>query len=203
MQVTQFSTAFILGFVSGITPGVVITCIFSQILRHGLKECLSFIMIALVSELLLAFCAYSIISHFHLDESSFKIISVVGAGILLVIARKMWCSKPLIVDAKKDAGINKSSLVLVVFTNSTMWLFWLSVCSPLALTISEKISLGWLWFILVFHLGWLIACLFLSIVFHFFRPILLNPKITAGVYKIFSLLFVYLAARLLYIAIKT
>ena len=82
--------AFILGLIGGAIPGPVLTAIFTEILQRGFLKSLKIVFQAMLTESIVAFICLIVFSTINFPESIFRLLSVVGALILLWIASSIW-----------------------------------------------------------------------------------------------------------------
>lgn len=192
----QLYNALLLGLISGLTPGQVITWIFANILRYGVKKSWIFIFIAFISECLLATSAYLMLNHLQISNKEVGFISIIGGFVLLYMARKMWKINYTSFTQKNTLVNYPLNIFFIVFFNGIMWLFWITVCAPKAIQLEHILNYGDIFFIATFQAGWLFACFILISIFSVFRPLLVNPNILPIIYKVFAFMFVYFALHL-------
>ena len=183
--------AVMLGLIGGVIPGPVITAIFTEILQSGYSKSLRIIMIALVTETVVALLSLILFSALGLPESFFHGLSLLGAVILIWIARSIWKVQSL--DTGKTVHFNIWKIILMILSNGVLWTYWITICIPKAILLNDQITLGAYLFMGLVQLGWLISTLLVAYIFSRFRKVLSRPKIMPVLFKIFALAFIYFA----------
>jgi threonine/homoserine/homoserine lactone efflux protein len=183
--------AVLLGLIGGVIPGPVITAIFTEVLQSGFSKSLRIILIAMVTETAVALLSLILFSALGLPESFFHGLSLLGAVILLWIARSIWKVQSL--DSGKTVHFSIWKIILMILSNGVLWTYWITICIPKAILLNDQITLGAYLFMGLVQLGWLISTLLVAFIFSRFRKVLSRPKIIPILFKIFSLAFVYFA----------
>lgn len=193
-------SAFVLGLIGGVMPGPVLAAIFTEILQAGFLKSLKIILWAMFVETGIALVSLLILSSIGFSESIFKGISFIGAGILIWIATSIWKVRRIDSDEKVHFSLGKISAMIMA--NGILWTFWITVCVPKAITLSERIYLGQFIFLILVEIGWLVSTVAVAIIFSRFRKILSNPKVVPIIFKILALIFLYFAIDMAYKSIK-
>ena len=181
--------AVMLGLIGGVIPGPVITAIFTEILQSGYSKSLRIILIAFVTETVVALLSLILFSALGLPESFFHGLSLLGAVILIWIARSVWKVQSL--DTGKTVHFNIWKIILMILSNGVLWTYWITICIPKAILLNDQITLGAYLFMGLVQLGWLISTLLVAYIFSRFRKVLSRPRIIPILFKIFALAFVY------------
>jgi len=192
--------ALMLGLIGGVIPGPVITAIFTEILQSGFSRSLRIIVIAMITETLVAIISLLLFSALGLPETFFRGLSLIGAGILIWIASSIWKVKSLDSGTKVQFGLWK--IVIMILSNGVLWTYWITICIPKAILLDELMQLGAYLFMALVQLGWLVSTLLLAFIFSRFREALSKPRIIPLVFKIFSLAFIYFAIDMAYKSIS-
>jgi threonine/homoserine/homoserine lactone efflux protein len=190
--------AVLLGLIGGVIPGPVITAVFTEILQSGFSKSLRIILIALVAETVVAILSLFLFSALGLPESFFRGLSLLGAVILIWIARSIWKVQSL--DTGKTVHFSIWKIILMILSNGVLWTYWITICIPKAILLNDQITLGAYLFMGLVQLGWLISTLLVAFIFSRFRKVLSRPKIIPILFKIFALAFVYFA---IYMVLKS
>lgn len=191
MVVQELITALTLGLIGGMIPGPVLSAVFTEILQSGYKKSFRIIFIALLVETLVAIISLVLFSSLNLNEAVFRLLSFVGAAVLIWISLNIWKVKSL--DTGKKVNFSSWKITLMILSNGILWTYWITICIPKALLLSEQMVFGDYMFLILVQLGWLISTLLLAYIFSKFRYLLSKPKIIPAVFKIFSLIFIYFA----------
>jgi threonine/homoserine/homoserine lactone efflux protein len=183
--------AVMLGLIGGVIPGPVITAVFTEILQSGFPKSMRIIMIAMVTETLVALISLLLFSALGLPESFFRGLSMAGAVILIWIAASIWRVKSL--DSGNMVHFGVWKIIIMILSNGVLWTYWITICIPKAILLNEQISFGAYFFMGLVQMGWLISTLLVALIFSRFRKVLSRPRIIPFVFKVFALAFVYFA----------
>lgn len=193
-------SAFLLGLIGGVIPGPVLTAVFTEILQSGIPKGIRIILWAMLMETIIALISLWIFSSIHYSENFFFGISIVGSIILLWISTSIWKVKS--VDSKEKVHFSLVKITIMIMANGILWTFWVTVCIPKAIALSQKLFLGDYLFLILVEIGWLISTIVVAIIFSRFRKILSHPTAIPVFYKVCSLVFVYFALDMLVKSIK-
>ena len=199
-MIHELVIALMLGLIGGVIPGPVITAVFTEILQSGYLKSLRIIMIALVTETLVALVSLLILDSLGFNETFFRGLSLAGAAILIWIAISIWKVRSLDSGEKVQFGLWK--VVVMILSNGVLWTYWLTICIPKAILLGETLHLGQYLFMGLVQLGWLISTLLVAFLFSRFRLTLSRPKVIPILFKIFALAFAYFAIDMIYKSIQ-
>lgn len=195
-MINELITAFVFGIIGGMMPGPILAAIFTEILLSGFLKSFRVILIAFFIESIVALVSLLVLSSLNITEAVFRVISFIGAGILIWIASSIWKIKKINTGAKVNFGFLKISAMILA--NGVFWMFWITIFVPKAIILGNQLLFGeYLFFILV-QLGWLISTIFFAFLFSRFRRLLLSPKIIPIIFKIFAIIFLYFALDMIY-----
>jgi threonine/homoserine/homoserine lactone efflux protein len=195
-MIHELVIAFLLGLIGGVIPGPVITAVFTEILQSGFPKSFRIILIALVTETLVAIVALLLLASLDLNEGIFRGLSLLGAIILIWISFSLWKIRSLDTEEKVHFGFWK--IVIMILSNGVLWTYWITICIPKAMLLNEQMNFGAYTFMGLVQLGWLISTVLLAFLFSRFRKILSRPRIIPFVFKIFALAFAYFALDMTY-----
>lgn len=190
-MIHELVIALMLGLIGGVIPGPVITAVFTEILQSGYLKSLRIIMIALVTETLVAVLSLLILASLDLNEGFFYGLSLAGAAILIWIALSLWKVRSLDSGEKVQFGLWK--VVVMILSNGVLWTYWITICIPKAMLLGEELQLGEYLFMGLVQLGWLISTMVVAFLFSRFRKVLSRPRVIPVLFKIFALAFAYFA----------
>ena len=196
----QIFSIILLGFIGGSVPGPILAATFTESIRKGFAKSLIVIFRALVAESIVAIFVLTIFFSFDIPQSVFYIISFVGAFVLFYLAYQVWKIKKISEEEGEIFSFWKI-FVLTIF-NSSFWIFWITICVPLAFSLKEKIPQGHILFLLLFELGWIISTVSWTFIFSRFRSFLIKDNIIPAVFKSFSLILLYFAINSLINSLK-
>ncbi len=189
-------TAGIIGLVSGIIPGPVLTTTFTEILQSGLAKSFRIILWAMLIETIVAFISMAALSSMHLSESVFYGLSFIGAAILLWISAGIWKVKKI--DPVEKVYFSLGKITMMILSNGVLWSFWIMVIVPKAILFNEKVAFGSILYLVIVEIAWLVSTALAAFAFSRFRKILSDPKVVPVVFKIFALAFVYFSVEMFY-----
>ena len=195
-MVHELIIAFLLGLIGGVIPGPVITSVFTEILQSGFLKSLRIILIALAVETLVAVLSLVILASLGFNESFFRGLSLAGAVILIWIAISIWKVRSLDTEEKVHFGFLK--IVIMILSNGVLWTYWITICIPKAILLSDQLTMGAYIFMGLVQLGWLISTTIVAFLFSRFRKILSRPKVIPVMFKIFAGAFAYFALDMIY-----
>lgn len=192
--------ALMLGLIGGVIPGPVITSVFTEILQSGYSRSLRIILIAMVTETVVALISLLILESLGFNEAFFRGLSFAGAIILLWIAFSIWKVRTLDSGERVHFGLWK--VVIMILSNGVLWTYWITICIPKAILLGEQLHLGQYLFMGLVQLGWLISTTLVAYLFSRFRSFLSGPRIIPVLFKVFALAFVYFAIDMTYKSIQ-
>jgi len=199
-MIHELVIALMLGLIGGVIPGPVITAVFTEILQSGYLKSLRIILIALVTETIVALISLVVLGSLGFNESFFRGLSLAGAFILIWIAISIWKVRSLDSGEKVYFGLWK--VVLMILSNGVLWTYWITICIPKAILLSDTVHLGEYLFMGLVQLGWLISTMLIAFLFSRFRKALSRPKVIPVLFKIFALAFAYFATDMIYKSIR-
>jgi threonine/homoserine/homoserine lactone efflux protein len=155
-MISQIINVFVLGMVGGFIPGPILTMTFSEGVRAGWKAGVKIIFYALFAESIVAGVIFSLLSFLDLNQSIFKMLSLVGGLLLFYFAYKVFSIKSISLEAG-DSIFTLKKIFLLTILNGGFFIFWITVCAPLAVNLSRVVSGGLYLFLAAFEIGWLVA----------------------------------------------
>ena len=195
-MIHELIVAFMLGLIGGVIPGPVITAVFTEILQSGFIKSLRIIFIALVTESLVAIICLLLFDSLGFNEAFFRGLSLAGAGILLWISLSIWRVKAL--DTGQKIHFSLWKVIIMILSNGVLWTYWITICIPKAILLSDQVYLGHYLFMGLVQTGWLFSTLVVAFLFSKFRRVLSKPKVIPVLFKVFALAFAYFALDMIY-----
>lgn len=196
----ELVSALVLGLIGGVIPGPVLTATFTEVLQSGMWKSMRIILWAMLTETVVALLSLLALSSMNFSERFFQGLSLVGAAILIWISTSIW--KVHKIDTEEKVHFSLGKISAMILANGVLWTFWITVCVPKAILLSEKVAFGNYLFLLLVEIGWLVSTVLVAYVFSRFRKILSNPKVVPIMFKIFALTFVYFAVDMVYRSLK-
>ena len=196
----ELISALVLGLIGGVIPGPVLTATFTEILQSGIPKSMRIILWAMFTETVVALISLLALSSMNFSENFFHGLSIIGAAILIWISTSIW--KIHKIDTEEKVHFNLGKISAMIMANGVLWTFWITVCIPKAILLSEEVAFGNYLFLLLVEIGWLISTITVAFIFSRFRKILSNPRVVPIIFKIFALTFVYFAVDMIYKSIN-
>jgi threonine/homoserine/homoserine lactone efflux protein len=174
-MVNQIINAFLLGMVGGFIPGPILTMTFSETVRAGWRAGVKIILYALIVESLVAGFILLVFSFFNFNQEIFRYLSLAGGLLLFYFSYSLFLLKNISLEARVLLFSFKKIFFLTIL-NGGLFVFWITVCIPLAIALNKIVS-GGLWFYLAnFELGWLVAMFIVLALAIFARQWINNEK---------------------------
>ncbi len=192
--------AFILGLIGGVIPGPVLTAIFTEVLKGGFLKSIRIILLAFFAESAVALFSMVFFTNMGFPEMVFKIISLVGASILIWISFSLW--KVRSIDTADQVNFSFVKVLILILANGMLWTYWITVCIPKAMKLSAFMPYGEYAFLTLVEIGWLITTTLTAFAFSRFRKILSNPTAIPILFKLFAGAFVYFSLTMIYDSYK-
>jgi threonine/homoserine/homoserine lactone efflux protein len=191
--IEQLVGAFAVGFIGGAVPGPILTTAMAESLRKGFSGSLKVVFKAMISETILAVLMLTVFSLFDIPRSFFYAVSLAGAAVLVWFGARMWGIKNI-----DEGGVvfYFYKIFLLMVCNGLFWLYWLTVCVPLAFLLRQSLPFGHMVFLAFFEFGWLASTVAVVFVFSRFRPFIMEKNLIPAAFKFFSAVFVLFAVRL-------
>jgi len=129
-----------LGVPSGLAPGPLLTLVITQTLRHGAREGAWIATAPLVTDLPIIVAGLFLLGALQDATLLFGLISAVGGGYVLFLARETWSSGPVTVNVTNEAPRSLRKGIVVNLLNPHVYLFWGTVGVPLMLRFGGGLS---------------------------------------------------------------
>ena len=159
----QIISIFILGLIGGANPGPLLISCCSESLRLGFSKGFKTILWGLISETTVGVIILLIIFSLNPAKEIFYAIGLLGGIFLIYIAWQV--SK---IDSIGDDGAKVFTFWRILFLtilNGPFWLFWVTICAPLAFEADKILPAGRWLFIIIFEVGWLVATALIAFIF--------------------------------------
>lgn len=193
--VQNILNALLLGLVGGSIPGPILISACTESLQIGFIKSLRVILWALIAESFVALLVVLIIFALNPPAIIFYVIAIIGGIYLIYIAWQV--SKINKIDNTGAKIFTAQRIFLLTILNGTFWIFWITICVPLAFNLKASLPFGHLLFILAFEVGWLISTITIVFIFSRFRNILTKGKTVKIIYIIMSLILFYFAVKMI------
>ncbi len=139
-MIHELIIAFLLGLIGGVIPGPVITAVFTEILQSGFSQSLRIILVALVAETMVAIISLLVLDSLDFNESFFRGLSLAGAVLLIWISISIWKVRSL--GPGEKVHFTTWKIVMMILSNGILWTYWIAICIPKAILLSDHLTLG-------------------------------------------------------------
>ena len=134
MEIWQYLiTGATLGLAAGISPGPILALVIRESLQNGRKAGIKVATVPLFSDLPIVLLTLLILSRFSSYETILGIISMLGAGFILLLAWESITVKPVQPEIKAPKFTTFWKGVLANLFSPHPYLFWLLVGSPMVI----------------------------------------------------------------------
>jgi len=196
--------AFFLGLTGGVIPGSILTILLISVLQGGFKAGLRAFGWCLAAEVLIVALLLTIILNLQLPTQVFSYIGLIGSSVLFYFAwqvTKLSKIEQKVGDQKVFTGWR---IFILSATNAPLYLFWITVCTPLIWQMTDEMSLSTaaVTYTLLFEVGWALSTFLIIILFVTTRNILTNPKIMSRVYLGIATFMAFIGCKILYTSIN-
>ena len=195
-MISTLISAFIFGLIGGAIPGPVLTATFTEILQKGFVKSLRIVFQAMLTESIVATICIVVFSSIDFPEAIFRILSILGALILIWLATSLWKIGKF--DTKSQIHFSFWKISAMILANGVLWTFWITVITPKAIELKSQVNFGHFFYLITVELGWLVSTVLIAFLFSRFRGILSKPKVIPYIFKFFALTFVYFALDMVY-----
>jgi threonine/homoserine/homoserine lactone efflux protein len=175
------------------------TSMFAESLNGGLGKGFKVILRALGAEIIVAGFILVMVSALNLSRAYLEIASLFGAVFMLYLARGIW--KINKIGEKRGEIFTWRRIFALTVLNSGFWIFWLTICAPMAFSLAEHLPYGQVVFMLAFELGCLVITVCFAYIFSKFRPLLMRKNLVASVFKFLALLLAFFALKAIFLSV--
>lgn len=197
---TYILTAIILWLIWWLTPWPIIILSFSEILKSP-KKWLSkwwmYVFIAWMTEFFIWLFLITSWKFLAIPSFIFHILSIIWILILLYLSYIIYKIDSISWD-KKQIEVWIKHIILLMFFNWPMWLFWLSVCLPESFKLWEVLPYWEYVFVIVFEIFMMLGLAIMLFWFNFFRSFFTNKKIVKNIFRFLAFLIFIIAIKILY-----
>jgi threonine/homoserine/homoserine lactone efflux protein len=186
---------FILGLIGGANPGPILISSCTESLKSGFAKSLKVIWWALIAESVVAAVILLAIFSLNPPKQIFYFIALIGGAYLSYIAWQVSKIDTINEDQKEIFAFKK--IFALTLLNGPFWLFWITICVPLAFEVNNFLPGGQWLFLFIFELGWLISTVILVFIFSRFRSILTKGSALRKVYILMAIILFYLAFKMI------
>jgi threonine/homoserine/homoserine lactone efflux protein len=206
-------TAFLFGLFAGILPGPMLTSGFMTIIKNpkGLYKVFPFPIIAGLTEIAIAITMVHLGTLFFTNTTLF-FITLLGIINIFWITFKIIKNRKNFSLVKKELSPKKTDLNYMAISyleaffltlfNGPLYLFWITVCIPLAINTNESITNGANIFVIAMVLGVAIMTYFLFFLMHIARESFQNKRVIQKIPYIISGFFIFVGIKMILTAIE-
>lgn len=199
-------TAFLFGLLAGLLPGPILTAGFMTIIKNpnGFQKVLPFPVIAGVVEIGIGIVMVRFGASFFTDAIllSVTILGIINIYFITYKILKNRKNFTLFSENSKNSysAISYKEVFLLTALNGPLYLFWITVCIPMAITAEKTIENGGVLFVLTMVLGVALMTLLLFYFMHISRKSFQNETIMKIIPFVISLFFIFIGFKMMHTA---
>ena len=130
-ELSYFLTGIMFGLGAGLTPGPLMTLVFTETLKHGTKEGLKVSMAPLITDLPIILLSIFLLSKIADFDLVIGIISLIGAGYIIFLGFQSITFKGVELSDTHAAPKSIRKGILANIFNPNPYVFWVSVGAPI------------------------------------------------------------------------
>lgn len=192
--------AFGLGLVGGVVPGSILTILLVSVMQGGFSSGLRAFLWSLAAELTVVALLLVGLFTLPIPEELFSYIGLIGGGVLFYFAWQVFYIQKINQPQGEIEIFSGRKIYTLAATNAPLYIFWVTVCSPLIWQLSKgwPLVLSAVSFMTAFEIGWALSTFLIMLVFVKARRHLINPNIMGKVYLGVLTFMALLGIRMLY-----
>ena len=136
-ELTYIISGIIFGLGAGLTPGPLMTLVFTETLKHGTREGVKVSMAPLITDMPIIFISILLLSKLAGLDVWIGIISLIGAAYIVYLGYESITFKGVEVDTEKMIPRSIRKGILANIFNPNPWVFWISVGAPMILKAAD------------------------------------------------------------------
>jgi threonine/homoserine/homoserine lactone efflux protein len=125
------------GLGAGLTPGPLMTLVFTETLKHGTKEGLKISMAPLITDLPIILLSILLLSRISGFDKLIGIISLIGASYIIFLGFQSITFSGIAMDQDAPAPQSIRKGILANIFNPNPYVFWVSVGAPIVIKALE------------------------------------------------------------------
>jgi len=132
-ELSYFLMGIMFGLGAGLTPGPLMTLVFTETLKHGTKEGLKISMAPLITDLPIILLSILLLSRISGFDRLIGIISLIGAGYIIFLGFQSITFSGITMDQDMPAPQSIRKGILANIFNPNPYIFWVSVGAPIVI----------------------------------------------------------------------
>jgi threonine/homoserine/homoserine lactone efflux protein len=132
-ELSYFLMGIMFGLGAGLTPGPLMTLVFTETLKHGTKEGLKISMAPLITDLPIILLSSLLLSRISGFDKLIGIISLIGAGYIIFLGFQSITFSGIAMDQDVPAPQSIRKGILANIFNPNPYVFWVSVGAPIVI----------------------------------------------------------------------
>ena len=183
--------------------GSILTILLISVLQGGFKAGLRAFAWCLTAEILIVALLLIIVLNLQLPAQIFSYVGVIGSFVLFYFAWQVTKLSKIEQTGEDQKVFTGLRIFTLSATNAPLYLFWITVCTPLIWQLSGEMSLATaaVTYTLLFEVGWALSTFVIMVLFVTTRNILTNPNIMSRVYLGIALFMSFIGCKILYTSI--
>ncbi len=155
-EISYLLTGIMFGLGAGLTPGPLMTLVFTETLKHGTREGIKVSLAPLITDSPIIVISIFLLSELSDIDLIIGLISLIGAGYVVYLGYESITFKGVEMDEGKIAPQSIRKGILANVFNPNPYIFWVSVGAPIiikALQINWVCAFGFLFSMYFFLVG--------------------------------------------------
>lgn len=197
---TLLIEAFLLGLIGGIIPGAVLTVLLVSVIQGGFSSGLRAFRWSLLAEVTVVGILLVFLFTLPIPVILFNYIGLFGCLVLLYFAWQVFHIQKIDQPEQSGTVFTAKEIFILSVTNAPLYIFWVTVCTPLILQLAEMWSLtvSAVTFMISFEIGWGLSTFIVMLLFVKARKYITEPRIMRKVYTCASIAMFLLGFKMLY-----
>lgn len=136
-ELSYFLTGIMFGLGAGLTPGPLMTLVFTETLKHGTKEGLKVSMAPLITDLPIILFSIFLLAKIAEIHLIIGLISLIGAGYIVFLGYQSITFSGIDLNGKEAVPRSIRKGILANIFNPNPYIFWVTVGAPIIIKASD------------------------------------------------------------------
>ncbi len=195
--------AFGLGLIAGVIPGSILTILLISVIRGGFPAGLRAFLWSLAAELTVVGILLTVLFTLPIPKELFTYIGLIGSFVLFYFAWKIFHLQKMDQPEIVNAVFSGKEIYTLAITNAPLYIFWVTVCTPLIWQLSKTwpLSLSVFSFMITFEIAWSLSTFIVMLLFVKGKQYITDPKSMRRVYLILAVIMFLLGVKMLHTSV--
>ncbi len=162
-MLSALASGTVLGLAAGFAPGPLLTLVITQTLKHNAREGAKVAIAPLITDLPIILVSLFVLSRLQGFNRLLGLISLVGSGYVLYLARDAFRTGPVVPEDARDEARSVRKGAIINALNPHPYIFWSTVGGPFVLRSAKEGLPAPLLFLLGFYLFLVGSKVFLAV----------------------------------------